>query len=382
MEVKFLDLFCANAPYYEEFSEKLKDMYLNSRFIQSVECTQFEEEFANFCGTLGCVGVANGTDALEIAIRSLNLPKGSQIIVPANTFKATAEAVLNMGFKMVMVDCDENYNISTQALLSAITPQTSAIIVVHLYGRVCDMGVIMNIAHNHGLLVIEDCSQAHGARIRIQNDMKRVGSIGDVGTYSFYPSKNLGAIGDGGAIVSNVRSLLDRARNIANHSLLESKPSFVGRNSRLDSIQAMFLTLKLKDLDAQNIHRSRIAKKYNETLAQCKGLVCPEIVESCVWHHYVVRLTDKLSGQREALRKFLEDRGVHTHIHYPISLNKMPELKNHIHTYIHPLPNASNWDKDILSLPIGLHVEEEQVEYIGSCFAEFIAQQCLDDNLL
>ena len=376
MEVRFLDLSYVNGPYYEEFSHRFKEMYFDSRFIKSVECAQFEEEFAKYCGALGCVGVANGTDAIEIAIKALNLPKGSQIILPANTFKATAEAVLNMGFKAAIVDCDENYNISPQAILSAITPQTSAIIVVHLYGRVCDMNVIMKIAQDYGLLVIEDCSQAHGARIKIQNEVRSVGSIGDVGTFSFYPSKNLGAIGDGGAIISNTRSLLDRARNIANHSLLECKPSFVGRNSRLDSIQAMFLSLKLRDLDTHNAYRAEIAAVYHEVLSKCEGVVCPEpsSPDACVWHNYVIRLIGGLAGCREMLQKFLEIKGVQTHIHYPLALNKIPELKSHIHMLIHPLPNASNWDRDILSLPMGAHVTKEQAEYVANCIIDFSAR--------
>ncbi len=379
MEIKFLDLSAVNERYYPEFARRCREMFLKSGFIGSQECEEFERDFAAFLGIDFCIGVGNGTDALEIAIKALNLPKGSQIILPNNTFVADAEAILNMGYKAVLIDCDESYNISPKAILSALTPQTSALLVVHLYGRMCEMNAIIKIAEDHNLLVIEDCSQAHGAKIRFKGAMQYAGTIGDIGTYSFYPSKNLGAIGDAGCVVTKNASTAKRVRSIANHhSGGCDKLHFVGRNSRLDALQAMFLSLKLKDLPAHNLHRKQMALLYHETLEGIEGIVRPELSNAdlnCVWYVYCIRLIGALSGRREVLQKFLSLRGVQTHTHYPQALSKIPEIKSHINVIVHSTPNANNWDKDILSLPIGLHVGEKEVKYICDLIREFSAMR-------
>lgn len=376
MKIDFLDLKVTNSPYFDSYTKILQEILETSAFIGGSYCDLFEKNFAKYLNVAGCVGVGNGTDALEIAIKSLNLPKGSQIIIPANTFKATCEAILNMGYKVVIVDCDEHYNINVSSLLQAITPFTAAIIVVHLYGRVCDIARILEIARDHHLFLIEDCSQAHGAKIKLNNEFLFAGTIGDIGTFSFYPSKNLGAIGDGGCIVSNNLTLLTRARSIANHSNNETneKLSFIGRNSRLDNLQAAFLNLKLKDLDKHNSHRRYIASLYQKHLSTLDTLVLPEIPFydcQCVWHLYVIRLQKELENQREALIEFLAQNGIETRIHYPQNLGKIKEIKFHIHTMMHTTLNATNWEKNILSLPIGEHIQEEQVIFIAEKIKEF-----------
>ncbi|MCE3037109.1 DegT/DnrJ/EryC1/StrS family aminotransferase [Helicobacter sp. faydin-H20] len=377
MEVKFLDLTFLNKPYFVPFLEQMQDILYQSSFINGEYNAIFEKNFAKFIGVENCIGVGNGTDALEIAIKALNLPKGSHIIVPANTFKASCEAILNMGYKAVIIDCDENYNISIKSLKSAITPQTSAILIVHLYGRICDMLSILEVARNYNLAIIEDCSQAHGAKIKIDNEVVCAGSIGDIATFSFYPSKNLGAIGDAGCIVTQSSFLSNRCRNIANHHQdSKEKLQFIGRNSRLDHLQAMFLNLKLKDLESHNQYRQNLANYYQETLQEIEQIVLPEIPTysyQCVWHLYVIRLQKELEGKREELQNFLQQNGIQTHIHYPQNLSKIKEIRMHINTIINPTPNANHWDENILSLPIGIHITKEHIIYIAEKIQAFIA---------
>ena len=230
--VKFLDLKSQYDSIKDEIDEAIKNVISETAFIGGKYVEQFEKEFAEFCQAKYCQGVANGTDALEIVIEALDLPKGSEIIVPANSFIASSESVTRSGHKVVFCDCDEsNYTISIPSLKSKITPNTKAIIAVHLYGHPCDMDEILAIAKEHNLKVIEDCAQSHGAEYK----GKRVGAIGDAGTFSFYPGKNLGAYGDGGAIVTNDKELATKCKMIANHGRIEKyNHEFEGRNSRLD----------------------------------------------------------------------------------------------------------------------------------------------------
>lgn len=375
MDIKFLDLKALNAPYFDPFLQEMRQILEQSAFIKGESSKSFEENFAQYLNVKGCVGVGNGTDALEIALRALNLPKGSQIILPANTFKASCEAILNTGYKAVIVDCDDSYNIDPIALAQAINSHTSAILVVHLYGRICDMSQILKIARSKSLAIIEDCSQAHGARAKIEQQMLFAGGIGDIAAFSFYPSKNLGAIGDGGAITSNSTTLLERARSIANHATSQdAKPLFIGRNSRLDNLQAAFLNLKLPDLESQNTHRQNIAKLYCELLTGLDSIALPELpllAHQSVWHLFVIRLQRELEGKRDALQDYLAQNGIQTHIHYPHNLTRIKEIKTHINTIIHPTPNANHWDENILSLPMGIHIQEKQVIYACQKIKEF-----------
>ncbi|MDU7692861.1 MAG: DegT/DnrJ/EryC1/StrS family aminotransferase [Helicobacter sp.] len=426
MQIKFIDLSAENALIISAFKNRLDLIISQNDFVGGFDVSAFENEFgafltledrsslfddnldalqeslnnpekALFCDLRSVIlggafesklkdsevkanvlGVANGTDALEIALQSLNLPKQSEIIICATTFKATAEAVLNAGFKAVIVDCDDLYNLSGDILSDYISSKTSAIIVTHLYGRIGKMQQILSLCKTHNLALIEDASQAHGAQFRLENKLLSAGLIGDIGTFSFYPSKNLGAIGDGGAIVSKNDRLIDRCRSIANHGARSDDKkvaNLIGRNSRLDSIQAAFLRLKLRVLDENNAKRRAQALLYSELLSDNKNLSLPKLPDlksRHVWHIYAINLQRDLEGAREELREFLSFWGVQTHVHYPKSLAHVPEFKTNVNCIIHPTPVANYWEKNVLSLPIGAHMDEAKIRYICEKINNFI----------
>jgi len=335
-----------------------------SAFIGGKYVAEFEKEFAAYVTADRCVGVANGTDALEIAIEALNMPLGSEIIVPANSFIASSEAVSRTGHKVVFADADaESYVISVEDVKRRITPKTKAIMAVHLYGHPCDMDALLDLANEHGLYIIEDCAQAHGAEYK----GKRVGSIGDVATFSFYPGKNLGAYGDGGAITTNNEDLAKKCRMIANHGrIAKYDHEFEGRNSRLDGLQAAILSVKLKYLSAWTERRIEIANHYSEHLKGVKDLVLPirQDWAKQVYHLFVIR-TDR----RDELKDYLAELGIQTGVHYPISL---PKLAAYEYTKQAQDPMFANQsDKSLLSLPIGEHLEPKQVESVVSAINRF-----------
>ena len=355
--VKFLDLKSQYDSIKSEIDEAIKNVISETAFIGGKYVAKFEQEFAQYQEAKFCVGVGNGTDALEIAIESLNLPKGSEIIVPANSFIASSEAVTRTGHKVVFCDCDENnYTISVSSIKSKLTENTKAIMAVHLYGHPCDMDEIMTIAKEHNLKGIEDCAQSHGAEYK----GKRVGAIGDAGTFSFYPGKNLGAYGDGGAIVTNSEELAKKSKMIANHGRIEKyNHEFEGRNSRLDGLQAAILSVKLKHLDKWTDARIQIADYYLENLKDVDGIVLPKKEDWAkqVYHLFVVR-TEK----RDELQQYLKDNGIQSGIHYPISL---PKLKAYDYTGQSSEDFFANKsDTQLLSLPIGEHLAEGNLEKV------------------
>ncbi|GAB6074891.1 DegT/DnrJ/EryC1/StrS family aminotransferase [Nautilia lithotrophica] len=362
--VKFLDLKRQYESIKSEINKAIFNVINESAFIGGKYVKIFEEEFAKYQGAQYCIGVGNGTDALEIAIESLDLPKGSEIIVPANSFIATSEAVTRTGHKVVFCDCDEkNYTISISSLKKKITPNTSAVIAVHLYGHPCDMDEILKIAKENNLIIIEDCAQAHGAEYK----GKKVGTIGDIGTFSFYPGKNLGAYGDGGAIVTKDEELAKKCRMIANHGRINKyNHEFEGRNSRLDGLQAAILSIKLKYLSEWTDKRISIAQYYLDNLRDVRDIVLPkrESWAKQVYHLFVIR-TEK----RDELKSFLQEKGIQTGIHYPIAL---PKLK--AYEYLNQANEnfiANNIDKELLSLPMGEHLEEKDVKYVIEKIKEF-----------
>lgn len=355
--VKFLDLKKQYESIKNEIDEAIKNVISETAFIGGKFVEQFEKEFANYQQAKHCIGVANGTDALEIVIEALDLPKGSEIIVPANSFIASSESVTRSGHKVVFCDCDEhNYTISLQSLKSKITPKTKAIIAVHLYGHPCDMDEIITIAKEHNLKVIEDCAQAHGAEYK----GKRVGAIGDAGTFSFYPGKNLGAYGDGGAIVTNSDELAKKCKMIANHGRIEKyNHEFEGRNSRLDGLQAAILSVKLKHLDIWTNTRIKVADYYLENLKDIKNIVLPKREEWAkqVYHLFVIR-----TQKRDELQQYLKDNGIQSGIHYPIAL---PKLKAYDYTgQASEDFFANKSDVELLSLPIGEHLNMEDIQFV------------------
>jgi len=362
--IKFLDLYAQYLPIKDEINSKIALIISSSAFIGGKYVAEFEKDFAKYQEAGYCVGVGNGTDALEIAIESLCLPKGSEIIVPANSFIASAEAISRSGNKIVFCDINPyNYTLNLKDVQSKITKKTSAIVAVHLYGHPCNMDLLLKIACNYKLKIIEDCAQAHGAEYK----GKKVGAIGDIGCFSFYPGKNLGAYGDGGAIVTNDEKLAIKCRKIANHGRIEKyNHEFEGRNSRLDAMQAAILSVKLQYLDDWTNHRIVIARIYIKGLENVKSLKIPKIDESVrhVYHLFVIQHPD-----RDKLREYLKIKKIDTGIHYPIALPKLQAFN-----YI--TDDSDNFiacqiDKNLLSLPMGDHISVDNAKYIVGLIKNF-----------
>lgn len=358
-KVSFLDLHAQYLSIKAEIDEAIASVITSSAFVGGAFVARFEEEFARYLGISGALGVGNGTDALEIALSALELPAGSEVLVPANSFAASAEAVINNRLKVVFVDCGEDYTMEISDLSAKITPQTSAILVVHLYGRSADMGAIMALAREHNLRVIEDCAQAHGATYQ----GRKVGTFGDVGCFSFYPGKNLGAYGDGGMIVSENQALLSQCRRLAHHGTRQKyKHEIIGRNSRLDGLQAAILSVKLRHLDEWIERRRAVASGYAELLAGVKGIVLPPLDSGAVWHLYVIRLEGR---EARELARFLEERGVESGFHYPVALPKQEAFARHALVRESATPRAVEWDSHLISLPMGEHLGRDEVERVA-----------------
>jgi dTDP-4-amino-4,6-dideoxygalactose transaminase len=362
--IKFLDLKNQYDSIKDEIDIAIKNVIDKSAFIGGEYITKFENEFAKYHEAKYCIGVGNGTDALEIAIESLSLPKDSEVIVPANSFIASSEAITRTGHKVVFSDCDKNnYTISIESLKSKITKNTKAIVVVHLYGHPCNMDQILQIAKEYNLKTIEDCAQAHGAEYK----NKKVGAIADIGTFSFYPGKNLGAYGDGGAIVTNNEYLAKKCKMIANHGRIEKyNHEFEGRNSRLDGLQAGILSVKLRHLDKWTNQRIEIADYYLQNLKKIKEVILPkrENWAKQVYHLFVIRVKS-----RDKLQQYLKDNDIQSAIHYPIAL---PKLK--AYEYINQKNEdffANYYDEQLLSLPIGEHLNKDDLQHICNTIKSF-----------
>ena len=357
MTIKFLDLHAQYLTIKDDIDAAIAGVIRDSAYIGGPRITRFEERFAAFQQAAHCVAMANGTDAIEIALESLTLPPGSEVIVPANSFIASSEAVTRSGHRVVFADIDAgNCTLDPADVARRITPRTRAIMAVHLYGHPCDMSSLGMLARQHGLRIIEDCAQAHGAEF----GGRRVGAIGDIGTFSFYPGKNLGAYGDGGAVVTNDAALARRCRMIANHGRIEKyNHEFEGRNSRLDGLQAAILDVKLDHLDRWVSTRNELAAAYLAGLRGLDGLTLPA-PRSDVRHGYhlfVVR-----TQQRDELAAFLHKEGIQTGIHYPIALPKLAA-----YAYLgkpDPGLRANQYDTLSLSLPIGEHLTVADVETV------------------
>lgn len=362
--IKFLDLKAQYKSVKVEIDNAVKSVINETAFVGGKYVLQFEKEFAIYQEAKHCIGVGNGTDALEIAIESIDLPKDCEIIVPANSFIATSEAVTRSGHKVVFCDCDEgNYTISIPSIIAKITKKTKAIIVVHLYGHPCDMDQILKIAREYDLKIIEDCAQAHGAVYK----GRKVGAIGDVGTFSFYPGKNLGAYGDGGAIVTDDQNLAKKCKMIANHGRIEKyNHEFEGRNSRLDGLQAAILSVKLKHLDVWTNSRIRVADYYLEKLKDIEGIILPkrETWAKQVYHLFVIR-----TKNRDQLQEYLKENKISSGVHYPISLPKLKAYK--YADQANECFFANTCDGELLSLPIGDHLSDYDLKKIITTIISF-----------
>ncbi|HEY8563197.1 MAG TPA: DegT/DnrJ/EryC1/StrS family aminotransferase [Pyrinomonadaceae bacterium] len=366
MHIPFVDLKSQYLSLKREFDEAILKVVSETAFIGGKYAKAFEEAFAGYLGANHCVAVANGTDALEIGLKAIGVQAGDEVLVPANTFFATAEAVGNVGATPVFIDIEPRfYNIDPAKIEEKITPRTKAIVPVHLYGLPAEIGEIMRIARERNLKVLEDCAQAHGATYK----GKTVGTFGDVATFSFYPSKNLGAFGDAGAIVTNDAATAEKARLIANHGqIAKNRHAFEGRNSRLDGIQAAVLSVKLPHLESWLEARRRNAALYNEMLADT-GLPLPLAPEDSrhTYHLYVVQVPN-----REAVQQKLLDDGIETGLHYPTAL---PFLEAYAERGFEPMdfPVAHEQMSKILSLPMYAELTPEMIEKVCRSLKSAIA---------
>jgi len=364
MEIPFIDLYSQYCSIKKEIDDIIADVIKNSAYIGGKYKKLFEDNFAKYIGAKHCIGVANGTEALTICLKMLGVGSGDEVITVANSFIATSEAITNSGARVVFVDNDPCYLINPDEIEKKITPKTKAVIPVHLHGHPADMNRIMDIAKRNNLYVIEDSAQAHGAEYH----GIKVGNFGIAATFSFYPGKNLGAYGDGGAIITNNDELAVKVRMYANHGrVAKYDHEFEGVNSRLDNIQAAVLSVKLKYLDQWNEKRRSIAEYYSRRLSDIKEIVIPKTKSYVkdVYHLYVIK-----AHRRDELREYLLKNGVATGIHYPIAL---PNLKAYQYLGHKPddFPNATKCQSEILSLPIYPELTEENIDKICLLIHEF-----------
>ena len=353
--VPFLDVSAAYRSLKTELDATYHRVMEKGCYIKGEELELFEQEFAAYCQTKHCIGVANGLDALRLILMAYDIGKGDEVIVPAHTFIATWLAVSEVGATPVPVEANPNtYLINPDLIEQAITPKTKAIMPVHLYGQPADMVKIQQIANKHNLIVIEDAAQSHGAEINKQ----RMGSWGHAAGFSFYPGKNLGCYGDGGAVTTNDSVIADRIRMIANYgSKQKYQHELIGLNSRLDELQAGFLRVRLRNLDQENKRRQEIATYYNQNIKN--GWKLPPVISETLsaWHLYVVQV----EGDRDQIIEKLSNYNIQTFIHYPVPCHKAGTYSelNHL-----SFPISENFSNQIISLPIGPHLSDAQVEYV------------------
>lgn len=352
MSVPFVTFSPMHEELREEMTQAFQGVYDRGWFIQGQECKAFEEEFAAYCGVPHAIGCGNGLDALYLILRAMDIGAGDEVIIPSNTFIATALAVSYAGARPVMVEPSmETYNLDPTRLEEAITPRTKAVIAVHLYGQPAPMDEILGIARKHGLRVIEDAAQAHGALYKGQ----KVGSLGDAAGFSFYPGKNLGALGDGGAVTTRDQALADRIRTLGNYgAAVKYHHEEKGTNSRLDELQAAFLRLKLRHLDRFTAGRQEIAARYLREIRNPK-VSLPQIGKdrTHVWHIFPVLVED-----RDGFLSYLEKEGVHGACHYPIAIHHQGAYREERDG---SYPMAEDIAAREASLPLFYGMKEEEI---------------------
>ena len=354
--------FATFLPMHNEIRQELDSAYNRvldkSYFIHGDECRKFEEEFAEYCGVKYCVGVATGLDALFLILKAMNIGNGDEVIVPSNTYIATALAVSYTGAKPIFVEPEiETFNINPSRIEEKITSNTKAIIAVHLQGRTADMEAINVIAKKHNLKVIEDAAQAHGAKYK----GKKAGSLCDAAGFSFYPGKNLGALGDGGCITTNNKKLADKVRALGNYgSDYKYHHIYKGVNSRLDEIQAAFLRVKLPNLDRWNEDRRATAKKYFESI---KNPLIKLPLKSTDEFEHIYRVFVIRCDKRDELEKYLNDNGIGTVKHYPIPMHEQECYKD-LEIKHGELPIAEEISKTVLSIPMYYGMTDEEINYV------------------
>src|SRR5579863_5886264 len=359
-DVPYLDPARSLAEFEGEIEAAISRVLRSGRYIGGAEVDGFERAFADYCGVGHAVGAANGLDALTLALQARGIGRGDTVLLPANTFIATALAVSRVGAAPILVDVEEDTaNIDPEAAAAALRPDTRALVPVHLYGHPADMDPLRALAERHGLFLLEDAAQAHGARYK----GRPCGSLGDAAAFSFYPTKNLAALGDAGAVVSNDASLIGTVRMLGNYGAEERDDHRLqGFNSRLDPLQAAVLAARLTHLDAWNERRRALAERYREGLGNIAGLSLPAARPwaTPVWHAFVIRVAD---GRRDALRSRLERSGIGTNIHYPKPIHWQPAYRE-LNLPRGALPVAERLAADILSLPLDAFHSDGEIDRV------------------
>lgn len=360
--IEYESLARSNLAFMQELETAAARVIRSGWYVLGQEVSAFESEFAHYVGAKHCIGVANGLDALILSIEALDLPKGSDILVASNTYIATILAVVRAGHRPVLVEPElETFNMDPARLLQAMTVKARAICVTHMFGKACRMDAIGAFAREHGLRVVEDCAQSHGARLGAQ----MTGTFGDAGCFSFYPTKNLGALGDAGAIVTNDDALAERLRHMRNYGSKQKYVNrYVGVNSRLDEMQAALLRVKLRHLDAMTAHKRALAEIYFETLPEWVGKPIRRPDEYDVFHIYGIRHT-----RRDELRQHLLDHGVKTEVHYPIPPHRQEAMQGIL---AGSYPVAEELHATELSLPISVGHTASDVERVAALISGFV----------
>jgi UDP-2-acetamido-2-deoxy-ribo-hexuluronate aminotransferase len=371
-EIQMVDLKAQYDKIGPEVDVAMRTVLESTAFIKGPDVKLFEEELQKYMGVKHVVSCANGTDALYLAMMVLGLKSGDEIITTNFTFIATVEVVALLGLKLVIVEPETGtFNISVDAIKKAITPRTRVIVPVHLFGQCADMESIMEIAEKHNLFVIEDAAQATGADYHFSDgSSKKAGTIGHIGTTSFFPSKNLGCYGDGGALYTNDDNFAKKLRSIANHGMKERYHyDDIGINSRLDTIQAAVLRVKLKYLSQFNLARLLVADSYDKAFAGCNALIIPEraTYSSHIFHQYTLKVTN---GKRDELKKFLESNNIPSMVYYPGPLH-IQEAYRYLGYNESDFPVTTNLCKQVLSLPMHPDMEQDQIDYIILKVLEF-----------
>ena len=370
--IQFLDLKSIQLKQAEELKAAFSRVLESGWYILGEEVKKFEKEYAAYCDARECVGVANGLDALILALKALDIGTGDEVLVPSNTYIATWLAVSHVGATPVPVEpVVGTANMDPALLEAALTSKTKAIMPVHLYGQPAEMAAIIAFARKHGLKVIEDGAQSHGAKYA----GKRLGAHGDAVTWSFYPGKNLGALGDGGAVTTDDPDLAERIRVLRNYgSKVKYHNDVIGYNSRLDELQAALLRVKLPTLDADNTHRAALAERYMDGLKDLRGVSLPEVAADCesVWHLFVIR-----HAKRQQLADHLASHGIGTVIHYPIPPHLQPAYAS-MGLQQGALPISEAMHAEVLSLPLGPTMSFSEVDEVIAAVRHFVELQSIE----
>lgn len=368
--IPILDLTPEVENLWPELSVAIEKVVRSGQFILGPETKNFETEVAQWLGVKHAIGLNSGTDALVIALRALEIGPGDEVITTPFSFFATAESISNVGAKPIFVDVEiDSMNIDPTLIEAAITPKTKAIMPVHLFGRPANMDAILEIAAKHSLKVIEDCAQSFGAIYHGPGSAngKYTGAIGELGCFSFFPTKNLGAYGDGGLVTTNDDNLAELCRKLRMHgSIKKYMNEMLGYNSRLDSLQAAILRVKLPHIKSYNENRRRVATRYMAGLKDTSGIICPEVTDGHVFHQYTVRITEK---SRDEVQKALEEMGISTMIYYPIPQDRLPVYKGQYPTF----QTNEVLSGQVLSLPIWPQLDEATQNHVIECVKKALA---------